>query len=221
MKSARIVMILLAVMALSRATVAKSPPSFQPQTTIVLGTATAGTGTPFTQVITQLAGELAMSSNDEHFVNLAPNWAMLARMIDDPKPVIAYTTAAWADEILRITCWVDRAKSDFPRGRLWVVMEATEGTTGSIPIGTIFGTSDARLIRQDGMLGLTAHNEMTPGVFPDVLPTSLFLTTHLVPDLWLTGKPGRVSTLNTFTSVAPPDGSAPIVTTLRQRIPIR
>lgn len=220
MKPGRIVIVLLTVVAVSRGALAGSPLAFQPQAAVVLGTAKAGTASPFTQVITQLAGELAVSTSDELFVNLAPDWLKLARMLKDPQPVIAYTTVAWADQALQVACWLDRANSNLALGRLRIVMEVTEGTIGSIPAGTIFAISDARLIRQAGMLGLRVHNTITPGIYPDVLPTSMTMAVQIVPDLWRTGKPGEVFALNTFTSIPPPDGSPPIVTEVRQRIPV-
>jgi len=222
MKHWRIFSILPAVIALSGAAADEAPHSFQPQTATVIGTVNAGTPIAFTQVTTQLAGELSMIATEEHFVNLVPNWPMLAKaLLKDPRPVIAYTNISWADEILRVTCWIDRANSDLARGHIRVVLEATEGTIGSVAVGTVIAVSDGRLIRQSGMTGLTVHVAWTPGVFPDVLPTSFVMVTYIVPDLWKSGEPGRVSTMYTFTSIQPPDGSPPLVYTVREGIPVQ
>lgn len=222
MKLARIVAFPLWVVALSGAAAAQDSPAFQPQTATVLGTAKAGTPITFVQVTTQLAGELSIASTEEHFVNLVPNWVKLGKTIlKDPRPVIAYTLVTWADESLQVTCWLDRANSDLARGHIRVVLEATEGTIGSVPVGTVIAISDGHLIRQAGMTGLDVHVAYTPGVFPDILPTSFAMSTHIVADLWKTGQPGRVVTMYTFTSIEPPDGSPPIVYSTREGIPVQ
>jgi hypothetical protein len=223
MKFARILTILLTLTVLSRVTLADSPPAFQPQSSSVLGTVRARTAMTYTQVITQQAGELAIRVLDEHYLNLVPNWGMFAKaLLKSPRPVVAYTTVLWADQALRVTCWLDRANSDLPRGRLRVVMEVTEGTFGasSIPVGTVFAISEGQLVFQAGMVGLDTHVTVTPGILPDVLPTTLSMITQIVPDLWETGQPGRASAVYTFTSVQPPDGSAPLVSTVREGFPL-
>jgi pheromone shutdown protein TraB len=222
MKRARLVASLLVALALPAATAGESPPSFQPRTTTVLGTELARTPIPFTQVITQRAGELSFVDLEEHFINLVPNWPMLAKaLLRERHPVIAHTTAVWADQVLRVVCWIDRANSDLARGHLRIVMEVTEGTSGSTPVGTVFAITDSHLVRQSGLLALKTHVPVTPGILPDVLPTSMTMTTQLVPDFWKTGKPGRVSLVYTFTSVQPPDGSPPVVHSAREDIPVQ
>jgi len=100
-------------------------------------------------------------------------------------------------------------------------MEVTEGTFGSsIPPGTVYAISDSRLYFQAGMASFDSHVVVTPGIFPDVLPTSLTLVTQIVPDLWETGRPGRASAVYTFTSVLPSEGSAPLVRTVREGFPV-
>lgn len=223
MKLARMLTMLLTVTAFSRAALADGPPTFQPQSSSALGTVKASTAMTYSQVITQQAGELSIRVLDEHYLNLVPNWGMFAKaLLKSPRPVVAYTTVLWADQALRVTCWLDRAGSDLPRGRLRVVMEVTEGTfaSGSIPVGTVFAISEGHLVFQAGMFGLDTHVTVTPGILPDVLPTTMSMITQIVPDLWETGQPGRASAVYTFTSVPPPDGSAPLVHTVREGFPL-
>ena len=222
MKYIRIIAILLPAIALSSSAVAKDSSSFRPQTANVLGTVNAGTPIPMTQVVTQLAGELSIKSTDEDLVNFAPNWSKLARvMLSGPQPVVAHTTIVWGDEVIRITCYVDIANSNLVRGHLRIIMEATEGTRGSVEIGTIVAVIDGQLYRQRGVFGLKNHIEWTPGVFPDILPTAWTSSTQTVPGIWKTGSPGRVVVMCTFTSIQPPDGSPPRVYTSRMGIPIQ
>jgi len=223
MKRARIVGIFMAFIALATAALAEGPPpSFMPQVASTIGTAKANTPIAYTQVVTQLAGELSIAVTDEHFMNLVPNWPKFVKaLLTERRPVIAYTTVIWADQVLRVTCWIDRANSDLPRRRFRVVMEVTDGTVGSVPVGSVFAISDGRLLLQSGMIAFDNRVVTTPGVLPDVLPTSLTLITQLVPDLWETGEPGRVTGVYTLTSVNPPDGSAPLVSTVREGFPIQ
>lgn len=222
MKQARTAVAVLLVLAAPPATFAESPPSFQPQTKNVLGTAKAGVPITFTRVFTQEAGELAIGVTQEHYVNMVPNWLMIAKAaLADPHTPVAYIDITWADQLLRVTCFLDRADSDLPRGRFHVTMKATKGTTGSTPVGTVVGISIGRAFRQAGLWVIMADVTWTPGIFPDVLPTSFTMAHQLVPGLWKTDQPGRVFCQHTFTSVQPPDGSPPIVYATQEGIPVR
>jgi hypothetical protein len=209
--------IVLAVLAAGRIVSAQSAPAFQPQAANVMGADTAHTPIPFTRVWTQMPGELSMQRMQERYVNLAPNWALIGRkLLTDPEPIVAYMNIAWGDEIIRVTCRMDRANSDIVRGHFRVVMRATEGTEGSVAVGTVVGLSDGYTFLERGRVVMTADVAWQPGVFPDVLPTSLTMTDQLVPGLWQTNAPGRVIAEHIFTSIPPADGSAPIVYTHRQ-----
>jgi hypothetical protein len=222
MKRARIVAVLLLVQAFPPATFAESPPPFRPQAASVLGTAKAGAPITFTRVFTQTAGELSIGITQEHYVNMVPNWFQIAEaVLKDPHPPVAYIDITWADQLLRVTCFLDRADSDLVRRRFHVTMKATEGTTGSTPVGTVVGISIGRAFRQAGMWVITADVTWTPGIFPEILPTSFTMAHQLVPGLWKTDQPGRVFSQHTFTSIPPPDGSPPIVYSVQEGIPVQ
>jgi len=58
---------------------------------------------------------------------------------------------------------------------------------------------------------MTSDFEFTPGILPQELPTTFTFSEQVVPDSWMTFRPGEVIVENTFTSVEPPDGSEPKV----------
>src|ERR1700704_5582292 len=96
MKRARFVAALLLVLPLPTGTFAKGQPSFQPQAVNVLGTVKAGVPITFTRVFTQTAGELAIGVTQEHYVNMVPNWLMIAAItLKDPHPPVAYIDITW------------------------------------------------------------------------------------------------------------------------------
>jgi hypothetical protein len=222
MRQVLVVTLVLSVLAAPPATFADGPPSFQPQAVNVLGTTKAGVPITFTRVFTQEAGELSIGVTQEHYVNMVPNWFQIARaVLADPHPPVAYIDITWADQLLRVTCFLDRADSDLTRGRFHVTMKATKGTTGATPVGTVVGISIGRAFRQAGLWVITADVTWTPGIFPDVLPTSFTMAHQLVPGLWKTGLPGRVFAQHTFTSIPPTDGSPHLVYSVAQEIPVR
>jgi hypothetical protein len=222
MKLARIAVVLAAVVTFSTAAAAQAPPAFEPRTKTVLGTDAARTPIAFAQVISQRPGELSIGHLVEEFVNLVPNWPVLAKkLLSDPRPVIAHTTVVWADQVLKVTCWVDRANSNLALGHLRVVMEVTEGTTVPVPLGTIFAVTDSRLGPHGLKLALTTQVPIEPGIMPEVMPSGMTMVTQIVPELWKTGRRGKASLTYTFTSVAPPDGSPPLVHVSREDVPIR
>lgn len=195
---------------------------FQPQATTVLGTDGARQPITFTRVFTQKPGELALARTEEHYVNLEPNWLKIAFMvIREAEPTVGYFNIMWGDEVVRVTCFLVRDRSDLLRGHFLVEMRATEGTIGTIPIGTVVGISEGRAFQDDGVPVIQADVRWTRGIFPDVLPTQFNIAHQLVPDLWVTGGPGRVISRHTFTSIRPPDGSAPIVHSVQEGLPIR
>lgn len=194
---------------------------FQPQATTVLGTDGARQPITFTRVFTQKSGELALARTEEHYINLEPNWFKIAVMVlREAEPVVGHFNIMWAEEVVKVTCFLIRDKSDLLRGHFLVLMRATEGTVGTIPIGTVVGTSEGRAFQDGGVPVLKADVRWTRGIFPDVLPTNFNIAHQLVPDLWVTGGPGRVTSRHTFTSVPPTDGSAPIVYSVQEGIPI-
>jgi hypothetical protein len=223
MKHARIVALLPVMLSLAGTAFAKSPPVFQPQAVNVLGTTHPATGLPFTRVWTQMPGELSMSRTQEEYVNLVPDYLMIGRtLLKDPSPIVAFMNIVWADQLLRITCRMDRANSNVVRGEFRVVMTATDGTTGNTPVGTVVGLSDGKLFRQGGLTVMTADVAWTPGIFPDVIPAGgLTMTDQLVPGLWKTDKPGRVYAKHIFTSIPPPDGGEPIIYTVQEGLPVQ
>lgn len=195
---------------------------FQPQATTVLGTEQARQPITFTRVFTQKPGELALARTEEHYVNVEPNWFKIAVMVlREAEPVIGHFTIMWADEIVKVTCFLLRDKSDLLRGHFLVVMRATEGTVGTIPIGTVVGTSEGRAFHDNGVPVIQADVRWTRGLFPDVLPTNFNIAHQLVPDLWVTGGAGRMISRHTFTSIRPPDGSAPIISSVQEGLPIQ
>jgi hypothetical protein len=222
MKRARVVAVLVSALAFPLAASADDALSFQPQAVNVLGTAKAGVPITFSRVFTQTAGELAIAVTHEHYVNLVPNWLMIARLaLTDPEAPIAYIDITWADQLVRVTCFLDRAESDLVHRRFHVTMKATRGTKGSTPVGTVVGVSIGRAFQQDGMWVIESEVTWAPGVFPEVRPTSFTMTHQLRPGLWKTGRPGLVVAGHTFTSVPPPDGSDPVEYSVQQEIPIR
>ncbi len=222
MRSARCLALLASVLALPLAAPADDAPSFQPQAVNVLGTVKAGVPITFTRVFTQTAGELPIAVTHEHYVNLVPNWLMIARNVLTPRPFpVAYVDITWADQVLRLTCFLDRAESDLLHRRFHVTMKTTRGTKGSTPVGTVAAVSIGRAFQQDGMWVIDADVTWTPGIFPEVMPTSFTIAHQLVPGLWKTGQPGVVVAGHTFTSVPPPDGSEPLEYSVQQEIPIQ
>jgi hypothetical protein len=213
--------LLASVLALPVATSADDAPSFQPQALNVLGTVRAGVPITFTRVFTQTAGELAIAVTHEHYVNLVPNFVMIAQQaLTHREFPVGYIDVTWANQVVRVTCFLDRAESDLVHRRFHVTMKATRGTTGSTPVGTVVGLSIGHAFLQDGMWVMEADVTWTPGVFPEVRPTSFTMTHQLVPGLWKTGQPGHVVAGHTFTSVPPPDGSEPVEYSVQQEIPI-
>lgn len=209
-------------MVASGPTSAQGRRNFQPQATTVLGTEEGRQPITFTRVFTQKPGELALARTEEHYVNVEPNWFKIAIMVlREAEPVIGYFSITWAEEVVRVTCYLLRDKSDLLRGHFLVVMRATEGTIGTIPIGTVIGTSEGRTFQDGGVSVIQADVRWTRGIFPDVLPTHFNIAHQLVPDLWVTGGPGRVISRHTFTSIRPLDGSAPIVHSVQEGIPIQ
>ena len=222
MSSARCLALLVALLALPHRAPAEDAPSFQPQAVNVLGTGKAGVPFTFTRVFTQTPGELAIAVTHEHYVNLLPNWLFIARKVLTPRPFpVAYVDITWADQVLRLTCFLDRAESDLLRRRFHVTMKVTQGTKASTPVGTVAAISIGRAFQQDGMWVLDADVTWTPGIFPEVMPTSFTIAHHLVPGLWKTGQPGVVVAGHRFTSVPPPDGSEPLEYSVQQEIPIQ
>jgi hypothetical protein len=197
-------------------------PRFAPQSTSLLGTTKVGTPLPFTRVWTQMPGELGISSMKEEYINLAPNWGLLVlKILADPSPVVAYMTISFGDDVIRITCRLDVAGSNLLGGHYRVVLMATDGTSGAVPVGTVVGVSDGHIFSEGGLTVMTNDVAFQPGVFPEVLPTSLTITDQLVPGLWLPEKPGRVLLKHTFTSVRPPNGSRPVVYVHQEGIPVQ
>jgi hypothetical protein len=222
MTSARGPALLAAVLALPLAAPADDSPPFRPQAVNVLGTGQAGVPITFTRVFTQTAGEPAIAVIHEHFVNLVPNWVMFARNTLTPRPFpVAYVDITWADQILRLTCFLDRAESDLLRRRFHVTMKTTKGTRGATPVGTVAAVSIGRAFQQDGKWVIEADITWTPGILPEVTPTSFTIAHHLVPGLWKTGQPGVVVAGHTFTSIPPPDGSDPVVYSVQQEIQVQ
>lgn len=195
--------------------------SFRPQAANIVGTDRAHTPLPFTRVWTQLGGELAIDRVQERYVNLTMNLPVAIRGMLRPPPIVAYSNYAWADQLLRIICTLDLSQSDLALGHLAVVLTVSKGSIGTTPVGTILSVSDFRVFVEDGVPVMTADFRYAPGVFPEVLPTSLTITDQLVPDVWKTRGPGPIIAEHTFTSVQPPDGSDPLVYTLREEIPIQ
>ncbi len=195
--------------------------SFRPQAANIVGTDQARTPIPFTRVWTQLAGELAIRRVQEKYVNLTLNLPQGFRTVLKNPPVIGYMSYAWADQLLRVVCTIDLSRSALLAGRFAIVLTVSEGSIGSTPVGTILGVSDFRVFLADGVSVMTADFRYTPGVFPEVLPTSFTITDQMVPDLFRTSRPGAVIAEHTFTSIQPPDGSHPIIYTVREEIPIR
>jgi hypothetical protein len=195
---------------------------FRPQAANVLGTPKARTPITFTRVFTQEAGELGLARTQEHYINLEPNWLKIGiGAFFNPELVIGYISITWADEVVRVTCFLERAKSDLLRGQFFITMRATEGTIGAVPVGTVVGTSVGRAFAEAGVSVIKADVDWTPGIFPEVLPTSFNMAHQLVPELWLTGGSGHVIALHTFTSVHPPDGSLPLIYLVQEGIPIQ
>src|SRR5262245_40176509 len=218
----RVVTILFVVVLVIPAAAFAQSRSFQPQATNVLGTGKARTLITFTRVFTQAAGELSLARTQEHYVNLEPNWIKIGlAALFEPEPVVAYLSITWADQVLRVTCFLDRTRSDLLRGHFLITMRATEGTIGAIPVGTVIGLSEGRAFFDGGVPVIEADVTWTPGIFPHVLPTSFNMAHQLVPELWLTGGAGRVIARHTFTSPQPLDGSLPIVYAVPEGIPIQ
>jgi hypothetical protein len=217
------VFILATLLALPAVAAQAAGPRFEPQAANVLGTDKPGTGLPFTRVWTQMPGELSMSRTQEEYVNLVPDYLMMGRaLLKDPNPIVAFMNITWADQLLRITCRMDRANSNILRREFRVVMTATEGTTGDTPVGTVVGLSDGKVFSEGGLTVMTADVAWTPGVLPDVIPAGgLTMTDQLVPGLWKTDKPGRVYAKHIFTSIVPPDGGDKIVHTVVEGIPLQ
>ncbi len=185
---------------------------FSPQTGVIVGATTALTPAPFTRVWTQQAGELAMARLQERYENAIVNVpVMLRAMREQENPVVAYTSVVWADHLLRVVCYMDESRSSIVRRSFLIVLEVAEGSVGTIPVGTVLAESVFRFLWQEGQPVMMADVHFTPGIFPDVLPSTLSFADQVVPDSWWTFRSGRLVAEHTFTSISPSDGSAPIV----------
>jgi len=194
---------------------------FAPQVGVVVGASTTITRAPFTRVWTQQAGELAMARLQERYENVLVDVPMMLRaMREQDNPVVAYTSVVWGDQLLRVVCFMDESRSSVVRRSFMIVLQVSEGSVGSVPVGTILGESVFRLLLENGTPVMTADLRFTPGIFPDVLPSTFSIADQVVPSSWLTFRPGDLVAEHTFTSISPPDGSPPIVYHDRQVIPI-
>jgi hypothetical protein len=221
MKKVVVMFTMLLLVGFPTSSFAQKEYSFSPQAANVVGTNKANTRTPFTRVWTQLGGELAIARMQERYVNLAADNLKMAQLLRKIPPVVAYMNIAWGDQLLHLICTTDLSQSNPLSGRFLIVLRVAEGSLGSTPVGTIVGLSDFRMFKENGVDVMTADLRFTPGIFPDVLPTSLTITDQLVPDVWRTpSSPGTVIAEHTFTSIQPPDGSDPITYTVREEIPI-
>jgi hypothetical protein len=194
---------------------------FAPQTGIVVGATSPLTPAPFTRVWTQQAGELAIARLQERYENAIVNIPMMLKaMREQTNPVVAYTSVVWGDQLLRIVCYMDESRSSILRRSFEIVLEVADGSVSSVPVGTILAESVFRVLLENGQPVMTADVYFTPGIFPDVLPTTLSIADQVVASSWLTFRPGTLVAEHTFTSIAPPDGSPAIVYHDRQLIPI-
>lgn len=190
---------------------------FSPRTGVMVGAATALTAAPFTRVWTQQAGELAMARLQERYENAVVNVpVMLRAMREQENPVVAYTSVVWADHLLRVVCYMDESRSSILRRRFLIVLQVAEGSVGTIPVGTILAESVFRFLWEEGQPVMTADVHFTPGIFPDVLPSTLSFADQVVPDSWWTFRSGSLVAHHTFTSISPGDGSPPLVHRDRQ-----
>jgi hypothetical protein len=196
-------------------------PGFAPKSASVVGADTALTPIPFSRVWTQRAGEIAISRAQARHINLSLDFPkMLRRLSEEDEPIVAYTTVAWADELVRIVCVVDKSRSSLPLLRFRIVLRVTEGSIGSLAPGTTFAETVFRIFFQDGNLVMTSDFQFAPGIVPEVLPTDFTFGEHVVPDSWITFRPGEAIVENTFTSVEPPDGSEPRVHKVVERFTV-
>lgn len=185
---------------------------FRPEATSVVGVDTAMTRSPFTRVWTQSAGEIAIDRVHARHVNLSLNFPRMLRAFrEEEEPVVAYTTVSWGDELVRIVCVVDKSRSSLPLLRFRIILRVTEGSTGTVAPGTAFAETLFRIFFEEGKLVMTSTFEFTPGIVPQELPTNFTFSEHVLPDSWMTFRPGEVIVENTFTSVEPPDGGEPRV----------
>lgn len=185
---------------------------FAPQVGVVVGASTTNTRAPFTRVWTQQAGELAMARLQERYENVLVDVPMMLRAMKEQKnPVVAYTSVVWGDQLLRVVCFMDESRSSVLHRSFMIVLEVSEGSVGPVPAGTVLGESVFRVLVENGQPVMTADLRFTPGIFPDVLPSTFSIADQVVPNSWLTFRPGDLVAEHTFTSVPPVDGSPPIV----------
>ena len=194
---------------------------FHPESTSVVGVATALTKSPFARVWTQSAGEIAIDRVTARHVNLSLNFPKMLRAFrEQDEPVVAYTTVSWGDELVRIVCVVDKSRSSLPLLRFRIVLRVTEGSLGTVPPGTAFAETLFRVFFEEGKLVMTSTFEFTPGIVPQKLPTNFTFSEQVLPDSWMTFRPGEAIVENTFTSVEPPDGGEPKVHKVVERFTV-
>lgn len=194
---------------------------FAPRATTIVGTDATVTRAPFTRVWTQAEGELAIERVSGRYVNLSIDFPrMLQRFREEEEPVVAYTSVSWADELLRIVCFIDKSRSSLLQLRFRIVLRVTEGSLGSVVPGTDFGETEFRIFFDDGDLVMTSDFEFSSGILPELLPTNWTMSEHVLPDSWLTFRPGEIVAEHTFTSVAPPDGGEPRVHRVVERFTV-
>jgi hypothetical protein len=200
---------------------ARKEPAFHPRATSIPGTDRALSRAPFVRVWTQGAGELAVAKVGARYVNLALDFPfMLRKLQQEDEPLVAYTTVAWADQLLRIECRIDKSRSSVLRLRFRIVLRVVEGSIGSVLPGTDFAETEFRIFLENGQLVMTSDFEFMPGILPDVLPTDWVMSEIIIPDSWLVFRPGEVIAEHTFISVVPAGGHEPRVHTVVETFPI-
>lgn len=206
---------------LPTSSLAQNKYSFSPQASNVLGTTQSNKPTPFTRIWTQMAGELAISRFQERYEGIATDNLKLVQLLSRYPPVVAYMNVAWSNQLLHLLCTADLLKSNPLEGRFLIVLTVAEGSLSSIPVGTVFALSQFHMWVENGVDTMTADVQLTPGILPSVLPSSLTMTDQIIPDLWRTPYgPGKVVAEHTFTSVQPGDGSAPLTYKVRSELPV-
>ena len=193
---------------------------FQPTAIHILGSQRVGDVLPFTRVVTQKAGELAFSRLEFRDIGLSPNLPKVLEVLRQPLPVASVMTIAFEQTVIRASGVFNLRESRLPTELVGEFI-VTEGTTYPIPVGTRLATYTSHASIEHGTSVLTTVLSFTPGLLPDVTPTSLSLCGQQTPELVRNPRrPGLVSIETTFTSVRPEDGSDPLVHRTVQRVPI-
>ena len=193
---------------------------FQPSATHILGSSHVGDPLPLTRVFTQKVGELAIRRWELREIGLAPNIPKLLEVLRQPVPVANVLSIAIGLHVIRAAGEINLKESRLPF-ELLVDFIVSEGTTYPIPVGTRLATFRSRAGIERGRSVLTTVLDLTPGVLPEIAPTSISISGQQTPGIARNPiRPGVVIIETTFTSIRPPDGTAPLTHRTVQSIEI-